>query len=522
MDSLYAYRSPFKDNPVPAGEPLGKPVSRRVVAVLVDALRVDTAANRDVMPYLNQLRAKGASATMHSRAPSYSFPGWSVLMTGAWTDLSDGPAMNPEDDEIAWTWTQDNVFTSVHNAGMKTAYSGTYFFTQVIPPKSLDASYIVKEETVLNDVRSASAAVQFIESGEYQFILVHINQVDHAGHDEGGPRDPRWNEAATRADSAIRRIALAMDLSQDTIMIFSDHGQIDAGGHGGQDPVVLIQPFVMAGAGVKPGAYDDINQVDVAPTITTLLGSNIPAASQGEILTRMLTLNDEQLLNLHQASAIQQQTLYAAYANAMGVEAAKFKLDPGKDAVPMFQSLMANIKANRENHERPPRFLIAGLLAIIPALILMNNRGRSVMWFLIGSALYLAVFHFQYAILQARTYSLSSVLSSDDIINSTAISAAIAFFVAWLAVFLALKIFAEEPLPATNTHLAFAWTLLYIIALPALWSYAYNGALVTWTLPDMASMFMAFLSILQMLIAAVLGLVFTVITPVVSLIFRTE
>ena len=72
MDSLYAYRSPFKNAPVPAGEPLGKPVSRRVVAILVDALRVDTAADKKVMPYLNQLRKQGASATMHSSTPSPS------------------------------------------------------------------------------------------------------------------------------------------------------------------------------------------------------------------------------------------------------------------------------------------------------------------------------------------------------------------------------------------------------------------------------------------------------------------
>ena len=131
MDSLYAYRSPLKDNPVSAGEPLGKPVSHRVVAILVDALRVDTAADKKVMPYLNQLRAKGASATIHSSTPSYSFPGWSVLMTGAWPDLSDGPAMNPEDGNSAWTWTQDNVFTSVHNAGMKTPRSQAGFLLDV-------------------------------------------------------------------------------------------------------------------------------------------------------------------------------------------------------------------------------------------------------------------------------------------------------------------------------------------------------------------------------------------------------
>ncbi len=520
MDSLYAYRSPFASDPIPAGDAIGKPASKHVVAIMVDALRVDTAADSDVMPYLNQLRSEGASAIIHSGTPSYSFPGWSVLMIGAWTDLSDGPAMNPPDGESASTWTQDNVFTAVHNAGMKTAFSGTYFFPQVIPPQSLDASFVVQDETVANDQLSADEAVKFIQNGEYQFLLVHINQVDWAGHHEGGPRDLHWNQAATRADTLIKQIVSSMNFKQDTVLIFSDHGQIDAGGHGGQDPVVLIQPFIMAGATVKPGSYGDIDQVDVAPTITTLLGANIPALTQGQVLTQMLTLSDSQLSNMRSASILQQQTLYQAYSKVMGVEPVQVKLDPNHYPITIFKSAMTSIKNDRLNRERLPRFIIAGILALIPLFFLFKNRGKTLMWFLINTAIYLAVFHFQYAILQGRTYSLSSVLSSSDIINSTAISTAIAFVAAWLASLIILRVYSEKPLQAANIHLAFAYIVLYIVSLPALWSYAYNGALVSWTLPEMASTFMAFLSILQMLILAVMGLLFMGITPLITFAFK--
>ena len=52
------------------------------------------------MPFLNELRQQGASATMHSQPPSFSAPGYSVLLIGAWPDLSDGPAINPEYGEL--------------------------------------------------------------------------------------------------------------------------------------------------------------------------------------------------------------------------------------------------------------------------------------------------------------------------------------------------------------------------------------------------------------------------------------
>ena len=109
-------------------------------------------------------------------------------------------------------------------------------------------------------------------------MLIHLDQVDYAGHHEGGPRDPRWNAAATRADALLEQIAGALDFKQDTLIVLSDHGQIDRGGHGGQDPITLVEPFVMVGAGVKPGQYPDMQMVDVAPTIAVLLGTNIPAS----------------------------------------------------------------------------------------------------------------------------------------------------------------------------------------------------------------------------------------------------
>ncbi len=70
MDSLYAYRSPLHAHPPAPGPALGSPDTRRLVFVLIDALRDDTSLKTDVMPFLNQLRSQSAWAAMHSRPPS--------------------------------------------------------------------------------------------------------------------------------------------------------------------------------------------------------------------------------------------------------------------------------------------------------------------------------------------------------------------------------------------------------------------------------------------------------------------
>ena len=105
MNAIFAYRSPLQHTPPVAGDTTGEAITRRLVFVLVDALRDDTSLKSEVMPNLNALRQQGAWVTMHSRPPSFSEPGYTTLLVGAWPDIHDGPSLNLEYEEI-YPWTQ--------------------------------------------------------------------------------------------------------------------------------------------------------------------------------------------------------------------------------------------------------------------------------------------------------------------------------------------------------------------------------------------------------------------------------
>jgi hypothetical protein len=408
INSIYAYRSPLHNHPPAPGKPLGNPLSRRVVFILVDALREDTSLKSDVMPFLNELRQKGAWATMHSRPPSYSEPGYTVLLTGAWPDVSDGPTINLDYANIP-TFTQDDLVSAIHRAGMKTAISGYYWFEKLVPQSSVDTSFYTPGEDMKADVEVVNAAMPWLEDKKYQFFLIHLDQVDYSGHHEGGPIDHRWNAAASRVDNMIREVASTLDLTQDTLLICSDHGQIDRSGHGGQDPINLIEPFVLVGAGVKPGHYSDTYMVDVAPTLTALLGANIPASSQGHVRTEMLVLKPDQLNIINIALEAQQSQMHKAYQTAIGQNKA---VQPAKDIVSSYQSALDAARAARLGTERLPRLILAIIIMCLPAGVFILKRGREVAWLLVGAILYIIVFNFRYAIIDHRTYSLTDVCTN--------------------------------------------------------------------------------------------------------------
>ncbi len=505
MDSLYAYRSPLHSQAPAAGQPVGQPDTRRVVFVLIDALRNDTSLKPDVMPFLNELRQQAAVATMHSRPPSYSEPGYTVLLTGAWPDVSDGPTINLPYAEIP-TFTQDDLFSAAHRLGLKTAVSGYNWFEKLIPQKSVDASFYTPGEDQAADRQVVDAALPWLKDGGYQLVLIHIDQVDYAGHHEGGPQDPRWDAAAGRADDLLRQIASTLDLSKDSLLVVSDHGQIDQGGHGGQDPIVLVEPFVLAGAGVKPGNYGDVNMADVAPTLAALLGANIPASSQGHVRTEMLNLAPEKLQVIQSQLETQQSQLVQAYQAAIGRTVAP---QPGADTVAVNQAALDAARAARLRTERLPRLILALAGLLLPALVLFRYRSRTVLWLLGGAVLYVVLFNLRYAILDKRTYSLSSVTGATDLILYCAITAAVALLIAWLVVLFGQRAFRGGAGQAASLTLGLALVTIYLLALPVLLSFFLNGALVTWTLPDFASTFLAFLSLIQILIVAVVGVLLT-------------
>lgn len=525
MDSLYAFRSPLHaSSPAPA-EPLMSAAgwlpspSRRVVFVLVDALREDTALRREVMPFLNELRNRGAWATMHSRPPSVSQPGYTTLLTGAWPELNDGPALNLDYTQIP-AWTQDNLFSAARRAGLQTAVSGYYWFEKLIPPDALSQGYFTPGEDQVADRAVVDAALPWLSDERYALTLIHLDQVDYAGHHEGGPRDPRWDSAARRCDDLLREITAALDLTQVTLLIVSDHGQIDRGGHGGTEQVVLTEPFVLAGAGVRAGHYADVQMVDVAPTLAVLLGLNLPASAQGRALTEMLTLTPQQLQAVGEAEFAQQRRLLETYQSAMGVRNAP--PDAGgidRDGIDLVRGAMEAARLSRSNRERLPRAILATIIGLSPLLFVTrrvakrNDTDGTIVpdykpkW--IGALLYLLIFNLRYALLDRQTYSLSSLKGAEDLLLFLGVTVSIALLPGWLLSLSGLKARRLGARRAAETTIAFTLTTLYLLVLPVLWSYVLNGAVVGWTLPHFPTMFLALFSLLQIVFVAGWGLILT-------------
>ncbi len=511
MDSAQSYRSPLANNPPLPGQPLGNPITHKVVIVLIDALRYDTSINTSVMPTLNLLRSQGASATMHSQPPSFSAPAWTTILTGAWPDINDSQPFNPPDENSARTFTQDNIFAAAQRAGLKTAVTGYIWFEKMLSNSGTDEGFYTSGEDNDADIEVINTAMPWF-GDDYQLILIHLDQVDFAGHEQGGPKDPNWNSAASRVDTLIKKVVSILDFSQDTLLVLSDHGQIDRGGHGGPEAITLIEPFILTGAGIVPGNYGDINMVDVAPTLAVLLGTNIPASSQGSPLLNMLSLLPGKDSSINDAIELQQARLFSSYTTAIGSSST---IRAG-ETMSTTQSALYQARLARVAKERIWRNVLAVFMAILPAYVIYLRKDRKAIWLFAGSLLYILLFNIRYAVIDGRTYSLASVEGATWLITYTASTAALAGILGWLIPMFALKVIHAGPRKSVETVIAYIWSTIYFLSLPILLSFAINGLTVTWTLPEFYSMYIGLLSLIQMMIISLVGLVLTGIMALIS------
>jgi hypothetical protein len=301
------YQSPylFQISPGPETPPL----TDEVVIVVVDGLRNDVARQ---LPTFQRVAEDGSFLTARTSQPSLSLPGWTLLTSGAPPEIS-GVTTNWYEGHVE----VDSLFTSGERAGVTTSIVGHSAWEQLYGEVVTEGWFGGKDDAS-SDEEVGRQAIRVIRRLHPELLLVHLPDVDNTGHALGV--GPEYQQAAERADAIIARI-LEEAGTDATIILTSDHGHIDAGGHGGAEDVVTTTPLVVAGPGTVIGATGEVSQADVAPTVAALLGLSRPTHATGTVLEGLLDVNKPQRDEIHDAHAQVAERFFGRAAWVVGGEA---------------------------------------------------------------------------------------------------------------------------------------------------------------------------------------------------------
>ena len=115
------------------------------------------------------------------------------------------------------------------------------------------------------------------ELGRGSTSIVYLGAVDFAGHATGS--GTAYRAALLAADQRVGRLVAAVRSRPSgpaegwTIVVVTDHGHLDEGGHGGREPEVTTAWAAAAGPGIRPGAPPLIaRQEEVARLVLAAAG----------------------------------------------------------------------------------------------------------------------------------------------------------------------------------------------------------------------------------------------------------
>ncbi|CAJ1058367.1 LOW QUALITY PROTEIN: GPI ethanolamine phosphate transferase 2 [Xyrichtys novacula] len=292
---------------------LPQPLFKRVVIMLVDALREDFVFGPDgrrYLPYTRHIVERGSSHSFVAKArpPTVTMPRIKALTTGSIPGFID-VVMNLNSPALL----EDNLIWQAKTAGKRMIFYGDDTWVRLFPKHFMEydgtTSFFVSDYTeVDNNVTRHLDST--LKRDDWDILILHYLGLDHIGH-ISGPHSSLIQPKLLEMDDILKKIHSAL-ISKEAegslpylLVLCGDHGMSETGSHGGSSepevntPLVLISPaFKRKVEMEKPGV---VEQVDLTPTLALGLGLPISQNNVGRVIPGVLEESSlrDQLRFLH-------------------------------------------------------------------------------------------------------------------------------------------------------------------------------------------------------------------------------
>lgn len=238
----------------------------KILVIGIDGLNL--ASGLEFSPSLSDLKSRGYFTELTVDSPTLSGPGWSTLLTGS-THAQHGVKDNSfaghnlllRPDLLSRAYYQDQSTTTFAAAGWPALVDpgghGPVIQERREQQKAFRHRVIVRDgETygyTLVDAQIHAAAIYAIEKHSPDVSFVYFCGVDEAGHAFGAVGD-EYRDAIARIDSYVENLLKAVTVRSSEgepwlVVITTDHGHVDEGGHGGDTPAERASFVIAVGYG---------------------------------------------------------------------------------------------------------------------------------------------------------------------------------------------------------------------------------------------------------------------------------
>ena len=263
--------------------------AKKVLLIGLDGVRVDVLAKART-PNIDALIAEGSfSDEAQTRIPTVSGPGWSSMLSGVWADKhgvrGNNFSSNNYDEYPDFLGRLERIDPAYSTAAfatwpplVSTAAGGPMI------AETVDTRILIDGDELGYDAADRTLALlvaQWLVDANPDAVFVYLGNIDVVGH-ESGSLAPEYLAEIEKQDvyvgalvSALRRRP-SYDREDWLILMSTDHGRRDDGGHGGFSLQERRIFYLAAGdPALKGHTPAPPNIVDIAVTALTHLGVGI-------------------------------------------------------------------------------------------------------------------------------------------------------------------------------------------------------------------------------------------------------
>jgi predicted AlkP superfamily pyrophosphatase or phosphodiesterase len=255
----------------------------RVLVIGIDGVRLDVLRSAST-PHLDALAADGflAPVRIDDATPTWSGPCWATVATGVSParhgithNVFTGHRLADHPDFLTLaSLAGKRSYLSVGSwEPLATAACGGPLFAA--PDRVTFTSHGLDCER--GDEAATVDAERELLAADYDVAFVYLGDVDETGHELGIGAE--YTAAVERADARVGRLLATLRARPPygdeawTVIVVTDHGHVDAGGHGGDSDVERTAWIAARGPGIVAGAeMGTLRHVDVAAHVYEALG----------------------------------------------------------------------------------------------------------------------------------------------------------------------------------------------------------------------------------------------------------
>ena len=265
----------------------------KLVLLVIDGMRVDQARNLSSIKQkrLNRFDCGVLKVVARAETPTVTMPRIKAMMTGdvpAFVDiLGNMDEKHFSGDSLIGQWSE---------AGFNITMFGDETWNRLWGDKFLrkDPVTFFVNEYVEVDVNVSRNLESELRRDDWQVMILHFGGLDHIGHLYGA-FNSLVVEKLEEMDRYIEQIVVGLRKGRKNeewmLVLTSDHGQADAGGHGGptekevMTPLAFVSPLLRSRKEIDfdSKAGKDFKQIDLTSTLAILTGVPVPSRNSGII-----------------------------------------------------------------------------------------------------------------------------------------------------------------------------------------------------------------------------------------------